>query len=388
MIENHTPKSAQKAAGFRGRTVYFIWRNMPRALLLFFCVLSVVLFLAILEKKDAIVAQNADTVTGERPQVNVVLLPLTATEIRDSINLPGSLEPWVELNLKAKIRGTVEQVMVSEGESVTQGQILCRLESADYRIILDRAKSAYDLALTNYQREKSLYARKVVPMAQMEARETAMQAAKADLENAELNYSRCNIKSPMDGVIQSLNVKVGLLLNSGDPVGQILEIDKLKAVVGIPESDIKAVSLLDTVDITIQALDNRILKGKKHFLSPAPETFARLYRLELLIENPDGDILPGMFFRADVVKRKVPDAIAVPFYSVISRNDESFVFVEKDGMALKINVSLGIMEKWMVQVTKGLSPGDKLVVEGHRDLENHQKINVVKVMSGAGDFSL
>lgn len=388
MIENHTPKSAQKAAGFRGRTVYFIWRNMPRALLLFFCVLTVVLFLAILEKKDAIVAQNADTVTGERPQVNVVLLPLTATEIRDSINLPGSLEPWVELNLKAKIRGTVEQVMVSEGESVTQGQILCRLESADYRIILDRAKSAYDLALTNYQREKSLYARKVVPMAQMEARETAMQAAKADLENAELNYSRCNIKSPMGGVIQSLNVKVGLLLNSGDPVGQILEIDKLKAVVGIPESDIKAVSLLDTVDITIQALDNRILKGKKHFLSPAPETFARLYRLELLIENPDGDILPGMFFRADVVKRKVPDAIAVPFYSVISRNDESFVFVEKDGMALKINVSLGIMEKWMVQVTKGLSPGDKLVVEGHRDLENHQKINVVKVMSGAGDFSL
>ncbi|MBU4318987.1 MAG: efflux RND transporter periplasmic adaptor subunit [Proteobacteria bacterium] len=388
MIENHPPKSAQKAAGFRGRTVYFIWRNMPRVLLLFFCVLTVVLFLAILEKKDAIVAQNADTVTGERPQVNVVLLPLTATEIRDSINLPGSLEPWVELNLKAKIRGTVEQVMVSEGDTVKEGQILCRLESADYRIILDRAKSAYDLALMNYKREKSLYARKVVPMAQMEARETAMQAAKADLENAELNYSRCNIKSPMDGVIQSLNVKVGLLLSSGDPVGQILEIDKLKAVVGIPESDIKAVSLLDTVDITIQALDNRILKGKKHFLSPAPETFARLYRLELLIENPDGEILPGMFFRADVVKRKVPDAIAVPFYSVISRNDESFVFVEKDGMALKINVSLGIMEKWMVQVTKGLSPGDKLVVEGHRDLENHQKINVVKVMSGAGDFSL
>ncbi|MCG2752140.1 MAG: efflux RND transporter periplasmic adaptor subunit [Desulfobacteraceae bacterium] len=388
MIENHPPKSAQKAAGFRGRTVYFIWRNMPRVLLLFFCVLTVVLFLAILEKKDAIVAQNADTVTGERPQVNVVLLPLTATEIRDSINLPGSLEPWVELNLKAKIRGTVEQVMVSEGDTVKEGQILCRLESADYRIILDRAKSAYDLALMNYKREKSLYARKVVPMAQMEARETAMQAAKADLENAELNYSRCNIKSPMDGVIQSLNVKVGLLLSSGDPVGQILEIDKLKAVVGIPESDIKAVSLLDTVDITIQALDNRILKGKKHFLSPAPETFARLYRLELLIENPDGEILPGMFFRADVVKRKVPDAIAVPFYSVISRNDESFVFVEKDGMALKINVSLGIMEKWMVQVTEGLSPGDKLVVEGHRDLENHQKINVVKVMTDAGDFSL
>ena len=79
--------------------------------------------------------------------------------------------------------------------------------------------------------------RKVVPMAQMEARERAMQAAKADLENAQRTIP-VQYQIPM-GVIQSLNVKVGLLLSSGDPVGQILKIDNLKAVVGIPESDIK-----------------------------------------------------------------------------------------------------------------------------------------------------
>jgi membrane fusion protein, multidrug efflux system len=351
-------------------------------------VLAFVMGFAIIERKDAIVAQNADAVTGERPQVNVVLLPLAATEIRDSINLPGSIEPWVELNLKAKIRGTVEQVLVSEGNQVVEGQALCRLESADYRIILDRAKAAYDLSLTNYKREKSLYERKVVSMSQMETRETAMQTAKADLDNAELNYSRCTITAPINGVIQKLNVKVGLLLSAGDPVGQILKIDKVKAVVGIPESDITAVALLDTVDITIQALDNRVLKGKKHFLSPAPESIARLYRMELEIDNPERDILPGMFFRADVVKKMVPDALAVPFYSVISRNNESFVFIEKDGVALKKNVTLGIMEKWMVQVTAGLSKGDNLIVEGHRELEDNQKINVVKVLSGPGDFVL
>jgi membrane fusion protein (multidrug efflux system) len=215
-----------------------------------------------------------------------------------------------------------------------------------------------------------------------------MQTAKSDLENAQLNYSRCTITAPMAGVVRTLNVKVGHLLNSGDPVGQILSLDQLKAVVGIPESDINAVSGLDTVDITIQALNNRVITAKRHFLSSSPESIARLYRLELAIDNPDRDILPGMFFRANVVKKRLQNTLAVPFYSVISRNEERFVFVEKDGVALKRKVTLGIMEKWMVQVTEGLAPGDRLVVEGHRELENDQKINVVKVMSGLGDFNL
>jgi membrane fusion protein (multidrug efflux system) len=388
MIENPIPENHPLPGRLRARAVYFLWRNFPRFLLLFLVVLAIVMAFAILERKDTLVALNSNAVTGERSTVNVVLLSLSPTEMRDSINLPGSIEPWVELNLKAKIRGTVEQVLVSEGDDVKEGQALCRLESADYRIAWDRAKAAYELSLANFKREKSLFERKVIPGAQLEVRETAMQTAKSDLENAQLNYSRCTITAPMAGVVRTLNVKVGHLLNSGDPVGQILAIDRLKAVVGIPESDITAVSGLDTVDITIQALNNRVITAKKHFLSSSPESVARLYRLELVIDNPGRDILPGMFFRADVVKKRLQNTIAVPFYSVISRNDERFVFVEKDGVALKRKVALGIMEKWMVQVTEGLVPGDRLVVEGHRELENAQKINVVKVMTGIGDFNL
>ena len=372
----------------RARTVYFIWRNLPRIILFGMIFTLVVLFFAIVDRKAAIEANAVNSENTSRPLVNVVLMPISATRINDSINLPGSIEPWVDLDLKAKIRGMVEKLMVSEGDEVVQGQVLALLEDSDYRIALDRAKAAHDLALADYKREKSLHERGVIPKSQIQARETALQTAKSDLENAQLNFSRCKIVAPIDGLIQNLNVKVGLLLSSGDPVGKILKIDRVKAVVGIPESDITAVGKLDTVDISIQALGNRILTGKRHFLSPAPDTIARLYRLELAIDNPERDILPGMFFRANVVKRTIPEAIAIPFYSVISRNDETFVFVEENGTAKRRDVQLGIMEKWMVQVTSGLSEGEKLVVEGHRELENDQKIKVVKVMTEAGDSKL
>ena len=378
----------QKPESFRARIVYQLFLNLPRAILVGMIALFVVLLFAIGDKKNAIVAQNASAVAEESPLLNVVTLPLTLRQMNDAINLPGSIEPWVELNLKSKIRATVEEVLVTEGDEVSEGEVLARLETADYKIALDRARAAYELALSNYQREKSLYDRGVIPIAQMQAKETGLQTARADLENAELNLSRCTIPAPISGVIQYLNVKKGLLLNSGDPVAIILKIDQVKAVVGIPESDIDAVRKLDKVDITIQALDNRVITGKRHFLSPAPENTARLYRMELAVDNKDRDIRPGMFFRANVIKKTVTDAVAVPLYSVITRNEEQFVFVEKEGVVHKTDVKLGIMEKWMVQVVDGLSPGDRIVVEGHRDLEDNQKINVVTVLTDSGEVDL
>jgi membrane fusion protein (multidrug efflux system) len=95
-----------------------------------------------------------------------------------------------------------------------------------------------------------------------------------------------------------------------------------------------------------------------------------------------------MFVRADIVKQKIADTITIPFYSVITRNDEQFVYVEKDGVAYKRDIKLGIMEDWMVQITSGLSVGERLVIEGHRDIENGQQIKVVKVITNPNEYTL
>jgi membrane fusion protein (multidrug efflux system) len=173
-----------------------------------------------------------------------------------------------------------------------------------------------------------------------------------------------------------------------DPIAEILKINRLKAVIGIPESDVNAVRKLDTVTIIIQALGNKKFTAKKHFLSSAPETIARLYNLELELDNSKGMILPGMFVRAAIIKENIDDAIVIPFYTVISRNNEQFVYIEQDGVAIKRNVQLGIMEKWMVEVKDGLKAGDNLLVEGHRDVENNQKIKVVKAVTDPGELIL
>ena len=362
----------------RAKIVYFIWNNLPRFLLLGLIALAFILAGAIKKESALIAADKADGLKQERPPINVVTLTLQPEAIHDRINLPGSIEPWTTLSLLSKLNGTIDEVLVREGQKVKTGDVLARIEAEDYRIAVERAKAAFNLAKAEYERSKAIYSKGVVPTAELDTKKTQMDTARADYEDAQLKYSRCTVTAPMNGVVRKLDAKVGLQLSVGDPIAEILEIDRLKAVVGIPESDVTAIRGLEKVDISVQALGNRIITGTVHYLSSSPETVARLFRLELALDNSSGEILPGMFFRADVIKRTVPDALVIPFYSVISRNNEQYVYIENDGVVAKKKVQLGVMEKWLVEVTEGLKAGDRLLVEGHRDVEDNQKVKVVK----------
>ncbi len=372
----------------RAKTVFFIWNNLPRFLLLVMIALVFILAGAIKKESASIASVKENGLKQERPPINAVTLALQPGPIHDRINLPGSIEPWTSLSLLSKLNGTIEEVVVREGQKVKKGDVLARIEAEDYRIGVERAGAAYNLAKAEYERDKSIYSKGVVPTAELDTRKAHMETAKADYENAQLQYSRCTVTAPMNGVVRKLDAKVGLQLSVGDPIGEILEIDRLKAVIGIPESDVTAVRGLATVDITLQALDNRTITGKVHYLSSSPETVARLFRLELAIDNSSGEILPGMFVRADVVKKTVPEAIVIPFYSVISRNNDQYVYIEEDGVVAKKQVKLGVMEKWLVEVTDGLAAGDRLLVEGHRDVEDKQKVKVVKAALDMKELTL
>jgi membrane fusion protein (multidrug efflux system) len=372
--------SYQKPTRRRGRIVFFIWRNLPRFILLALCLLIIVLAFAIASKRSAIQAEQAAAVKQERPPVNTVILPVQPALISNRLNLPGVVEEWIRLDLLAEVSGTVEQVLVKEGQPVKAGDLLLQIEEDDYRIARDRAEAAYALARADFLRDQKVHAKGVIPVAELEAQKTRMQTAKADLDNARLLLERCRVTAPIDGIIRRLDAKEGMFLGIGDPIGVILQIDRVKAVIGIPESDITAVRELEQIDVQIRALDDKIVAGSRSFLSPSPDSTARLYRLELALDNPGHAILPGMFVRADIVKDRKPAALAVPLYSIISRNDEQYVYIEEDGVARKRPVTTGIAE-----IVSGLNAGDRVIVEGHRDVEDGRPVQVVRVLDDAGD---
>ncbi len=359
-----------------------VWTFIPTLFVLAAIVMVIFLGAIIHDRMNRLAEDRARGLAVERPPTNVVLMEVSPKEIRDRLNLPGIIEPWTDLTLLAKIQGEVIAVPVSEGDRVKKGDILVRIDPADYQLAVKSAQASHRLAASNLERGRELFARGLIPRAELENIETGVETARAAMENAELMLSRCTITAPMDGVIRRLDAKIGLLLNVGDPIGRFLQIDRVKAVVGIPESDVAAVQDINEVEITVQALGNRVIIARKHLLSASPDNAARLYNLELTVDNGDGSLLPGMFIRADVVKKIAPEAISIPLYTVVTRNREKFVYVEEEGVARKKPVELGILEDWRVEVTRGLAPGDRVIIEGHRTVEDGRRINVVRTLKG------
>jgi membrane fusion protein (multidrug efflux system) len=371
----------------RNRRLKRIWRVIPALILVILIVVILVLAYTIMGEKKRLNDEKAAERHDEPPPVNIVVQSIMPETIHDRVNLPGVVEPWVRLQLLSEISGKVVKVSVKEGESVVKGDVLVQIDSRDYKIALDSASASYELAKSDLKRARILFKRELITPAEIDNAETKVTTLKADMDNAKLQLERCTITAPMSGVVNRLDAEVGLLLSVADPVAEILQIDRVKVAVGIPESDVSAVRELAHIDLTIEALNGKKFVGEKLFLASSPDTLAHLYRLELAVDNRGGEILPGMFARADILKKKMTNSVVIPLYAVISRRDERFAYVAEKGEAKIKGVELGILDGWRVQVLKGLKPGDQVIVVGQRDVDDGQKVNVINTVMNSRELA-
>jgi membrane fusion protein (multidrug efflux system) len=373
----------------RGKIVWFLLKSLPG---FFFVLILLVAAFLIQERvdaqKEARKEELKNSTAVEAPPTNVVVLELQPTTLQDKINLPGLIEPWTKLALMSKIGGSIEELAVQEGDYVQKGQLIARIEDKDYRIALDSAKAAYALAQADYSRNKTLRKKGISTQANLDEQRSTLRQAKAALENAELALSRCQVTAPIPGIISKINAEIGMVVNQmmPEPIAEILQIDRVKAVVAVPEADVNAVRQLQKTEVHIRSLENARFQAQVHFLAPAPETLTHAYRLELALDNSESRIFPGMFLQANIVKQTEEQAISVPLYTVISRNDEHFVYVVENNIAHKRAVETGFTEGWQILIRSGLHLGEKVIIQGHRTVDDGQPVRVVKEVTDLSEF--
>ena len=362
-------------------------RFLPLLVLLILIVLALGLGSRVNNEKSRLLEEKSDAVVQERPPVNVVVQEMAPALLRDRLNLPGMVEPWESLNILAEVRGMVEEVLVEEGDHVKQGDLIARLDTSDYENTINSTRASYNLALTNLKRLSGLHEQEIIAQAEYDSIKAEAASLEADLAIAEMQLKRCYIRSSISGIVNVLPAQNGLYLAVGDPVATVLDIDRVKVIVGIPETDVDAVRKIDRFEVMIEALHEKKISGSKNFLAVAPESQAQVYRLELEVGNKSGEILPGMFARVEIIKNEFPEALTIPLYAVISRDNKHFVFLEEGNVAKLQEVSLGILDGWQIQITEGLAPGQRVIVVGQRSVDADQKLNVVKKVTHPAEIT-
>jgi len=362
-----------------------IWGMLPSLFVVLLIIIIVVMSSRISTEGERIRQEKLASMHKDRPPVNVVTLDVSPMPVQDRLDLPAQVEAWVELKVSAEVSGKVVSVPLAEGVQVKKGDLIAVIDSRDYENEVASVSAEYELAKKNLERTKDLFEEKLITQARLDSEAARADNLYASLQNAKLRLERCRITAPISGVLNHLDAKEGLHLNVQDPVAIILDISRVKVSVGIPESDVDEVRRLEHFDIHISAL-NRKVTGRTYFLSKSPETFAHVYKLEIAVDNPRGEILPGMFARVNIVKQEVQNGFSVPLYAVISRGGEQFIFIEKDGTAHARMVETGILDGWRIQITKGLSDKDRVIVVGHRSVDEGQTVNVVRTVSDPEDL--
>jgi membrane fusion protein (multidrug efflux system) len=367
------------------RVLRSIWGSFPW-LIVIILILSLIILVSKIKEKSARLIEENKAAIKEAVSVQVVTLTVEPGQLEEKLNLPAAVESFENLWVKSEASGQVTNILVKEGQMVQKGQVLVELDSRDYISRLERIEANYKLITIEYNRISELYKRNIAAASEVDKLEAQLKDLEAQMKESKLALERTKIIAPISGRLNEIEAKIGDSMPFDKPVAQILQIGEVKVTVGIPESDVSAVMDLNEADITIEALDKLKVKGRKLFLSRQPGDLARLYNLELVVANPDGRILPGMFARVELVKKRFEDTLAVPLYAVISQDEENFVYLENNNRAEKRPVELGILEGWMIQVKSGLKAGDRVIIVGHRQVDEGQTVQVIKNVTDVSEI--
>ena len=287
----------------------------------------------------------------------------------------GSVEPWIRVSPGTKILGRIDQFLVREGDRVWAGQVLVRLEKDDLEAAVAQARAAVAMSEANLQNARAQYDRMRVLQGRGSATaknledattgfrvaEASLAQSQANLAAAQVTLAYAEIRSPIPGGVASKMAEAGDMAAPGTPLLTVEDVSRVKVVVQVPESDVVGLSeggparvRIDVLEGTEDAVIDRIM--------PEGDPASRTYRVQLVLDNPDGRIKSGMFARA-VFARGDREALLVPPAAIIDRGQLRGLFVvDQGGLARLRWVRLGRDLEDGVEVLSGLGPGERFVV--------------------------
>lgn len=308
--------------------------------------------------------------------VKVSVVKVEPVPIKDILVLPGETEAWQDVLVSADTGGRVEWIGPREGNTVQKGQLLAKIDVSALKAALERAEAAFRLADHLYQRRKLLFEQKIINQEELDRSLTERSLADGNLRQAQVEHEHGFLRSPISGIINHLFVDEGEFVDRGNATVDLVNIDKIKTNVNVPELDVRYLRVGQKTMVRIDALPDQVLTGTVDFVAYKADPATRTFLVRNLIDNPNHEIRPGMIARVAFLRRVISDALVAPLFALVDKGGERILFVEKDGLAHARTISIGVIEGNRVQITNGLEVGDHLIVTGQTEVEEGMKVQV------------
>lgn len=221
------------------------------------------------------------------------------------------------------------------------------------------------------------------PIELLEEAQALLDAAKADLEHAELTLEWCTINSPIDGVVVQLLAHQGQFFDRAVPLATVVDMSSVFIQLRIPSREYGKVTLDSPVDVQLNSFPGRTFSGVVKRISGEADPLTGNVVVFAAVSNDDLALRPGLSCHAIVFLPEIPDAIAVPVAAIADHSGTPVVTVIRDGAAYEVEVETGAETEELVQILKGLAPGDKVATAGGYGLPDGCPVQVVADLGAA-----
>lgn len=325
---------------------------------------------------------------------------VTVTEVKRAdisrvLQLTGSLSavPNRDVKVSSLVPGRITNLEVAEGDKVTRGQVLAKIDDAPIRDQLTQAQATLAQALANEEnaklnlaRDEDLVQRGIAARKELEdarTQESVAQAgvrqAQAAVSIAELQLTRTSIASPITGTVLKRYVSNGEQVDgtAATPIAEVASLDEADMMANVPVADLVRMKPGRELQLTSASIPGRVYKGQVVGVSQAVDPTSNSGLVRIRIKNSGGDLRIGMFLGAQIPVETHVKALTVS-PQAIYRDQEGMlrVFRAEGDTAIAVPVTLGIETPELAEILSGVKEGDKLILTGGYGLEDKAKIIV------------
>jgi RND family efflux transporter MFP subunit len=296
---------------------------------------------------------------------------------------PAVVEAAKVAQLTFRVAGEVIELPARPGTEVKQGELIARLDPTDYQLAVDQAKAQYELALSQYERNKVLVSEGVMSEGQFDQIESELAVAKSNYETAKANLRYTELTAPFDGVIANLAVEAYENIQAKQPIVTLQISNAIDISINVPEKLFAKVKKQTDYqpEVRFDAAPGFTYPAHLKEWDSQSDGATNTYEVVFTLPKPqDINVLPGMTATVIVdineVLRSSQIGIVVPAKAVFTESrDASYVWVVSDDMRVqKRKVNVGPMTNDGLTVLDGLEAGEIIVVAGVHQLKENQQV--------------
>jgi membrane fusion protein, multidrug efflux system len=335
----------------------------------------VIFFLASCSKK------KEEPVANRQRQQGPILVDafiVKESSVSEAVEVPGSLLPFEETQIRAEVGGRIVQLNFNEGERVKKKTLLVKIFDEDLQAQLRKLQVQLRINEKTEERNKELLKINAISQQDYDLSTLNVENLKADIQSVRIAISKTEIRAPYDGEVGLRNISLGSYISPSDIVATLRQVDKLKLEFSVPEKYAKEIgkgyNVKFKVDGGVKDHNAKVIATEN-----SVDQSTRTLKIRAVVEEIHKELVPGVFAKVNLQLGKDESALMVPTQALIPTiRNKQIIRLRKDSAQFVV-VETGIRDSAFVQIVNGLTSGDTVITTGLMAIRPNSKLKITKV---------